>query len=103
MLQLWRMLVIVWKRLVNVTRSGLHRRLNAREAFPNLSRKETTHVQFMASKYAAAFQSPSGAGDARPTALNVIEDEGLCGSWGGKVALVTGCSSGIGVGARERT
>ena len=56
----------------------------------------------MASKYAAAFQSPSGAGDARPTASSIIEDEGLCGSWGDKVVLITGCSSGIGVGARER-
>ncbi|KAI5858205.1 short-chain dehydrogenase [Durotheca rogersii] len=37
-----------------------------------------------------------GPGDARPTGLQIIEDEGLVGSMGDKVALVTGVSSGIG-------
>jgi NAD(P)-dependent dehydrogenase (short-subunit alcohol dehydrogenase family) len=38
-----------------------------------------------------------GAGDARPTALQVIEDEGLTGKLHDKVFLVTGVSSGIGI------
>ena len=37
-----------------------------------------------------------GAGDARPTALQVIEDEGLTGKLSDKVFLITGVSSGIG-------
>lgn len=38
-----------------------------------------------------------GAGDARPTALQVIEDEDLTGKLNDKVFLVTGVSSGIGI------
>ncbi|KAH6908803.1 short-chain dehydrogenase [Coprinopsis sp. MPI-PUGE-AT-0042] len=38
-----------------------------------------------------------GAGDARPTALQIIEDEGLIGKLSDKVFLVTGVSSGIGI------
>ena len=38
-----------------------------------------------------------GAGDARPTALQVIKDEGLIGTLNDKVFLVTGVSSGIGI------
>src|ERR1700712_1966197 len=49
------------------------------------------------SPYAAAHSSPSGPGDSRPTALQIIEDEGLEGQLVGKVILVTGCSSGIGI------
>lgn len=49
--------------------------------------------------YADAHLSPSGAGDARPTALQVIQDEGLVNKLVGKVMLVTGASSGIGIDA----
>jgi NAD(P)-dependent dehydrogenase (short-subunit alcohol dehydrogenase family) len=38
-----------------------------------------------------------GAGDARPTALQIIEDEGLSGRLSDKTFLVTGVSSGIGI------
>lgn len=38
-----------------------------------------------------------GQGDARPTALQIIEDEGLTGKFQDKVFLVTGVSSGIGI------
>lgn len=46
------------------------------------------------SRYAAAHASPKGPGDARPTALTVVKDEGLVGQLVGKVFLVTGASSG---------
>ncbi|KAL0254788.1 hypothetical protein SLS55_009312 [Diplodia seriata] len=49
------------------------------------------------SRYAAAFASPNGPGDARPTALDVIRHEGLEGQLKDKVMLVTGCSSGLGI------
>ncbi|KAL2823210.1 hypothetical protein BDW59DRAFT_180782 [Aspergillus cavernicola] len=51
----------------------------------------------MTSKYTAAHQEPKGPGDARPTASQIISDHGLEGRLSGKVALITGCSSGIGV------
>jgi hypothetical protein len=51
------------------------------------------------SRYAEVHKIPNlrGPGDARPTALQVIEDEGLTGKLGDKVFLVTGVSNGIGV------
>ncbi|KAK5051958.1 hypothetical protein LTR84_002762 [Exophiala bonariae] len=51
----------------------------------------------MASKYAAVHVSPKGPGDARPTALQIIQDEDLEGKLSDKVILITGVSSGIGV------
>jgi NAD(P)-dependent dehydrogenase (short-subunit alcohol dehydrogenase family) len=51
----------------------------------------------MASKYQAAYASPKGAGDARPTALQIIKDESLEGKLEGKAIFITGCSSGIGI------
>jgi NAD(P)-dependent dehydrogenase (short-subunit alcohol dehydrogenase family) len=51
----------------------------------------------MATKYLAAYNSPNGAGDARPTALQIIKDENLEGKLEGKVIFITGCSSGIGI------
>ncbi|POS78046.1 short-chain dehydrogenase [Diaporthe helianthi] len=49
------------------------------------------------SRYAASHVKPQGPGDARPTALQVVEDESLIGKLTGKVVLVTGANSGIGV------
>ena len=54
-------------------------------------------ISTMASRYAAAHQSPKGPGDSRPTALDIVNDEGLQGKLVDKVALITGCSSGIGI------
>lgn len=51
----------------------------------------------MDTKYAAVHASPNGPGDARPTALQIVKDEGLEGKWDGKVIFITGCSSGLGV------
>lgn len=51
----------------------------------------------MPGRYTEAHASLKGAGDARPTALDVIKDEGLEGKLSDKVVLITGCSSGLGV------
>lgn len=48
-------------------------------------------------KYAAVHQSYKGPGDARPTALEIVQDENLEGGLTGRVVLITGCSSGIGI------
>lgn len=47
--------------------------------------------------YAAQHQEVKGAGDARPTALQVVEDCEVIGKLKGRTVLITGCSSGIGV------
>jgi hypothetical protein len=52
----------------------------------------------MSSRYAEAHKEENlaGPGDARPTALKIIQDENLVGKMTDKVFLVTGCSAGIG-------
>jgi NAD(P)-dependent dehydrogenase (short-subunit alcohol dehydrogenase family) len=49
------------------------------------------------SSYTAAHKNPQGAGDARQTALQIIKDENVKGKLGGKVIVITGTSSGIGI------
>ncbi|ATZ47691.1 hypothetical protein BCIN_03g00030 [Botrytis cinerea B05.10] len=49
------------------------------------------------SSYALSHEHPSGPGDARPTAQQIIQDEGIEGQWANKTILITGCSSGLGV------
>ena len=49
------------------------------------------------SRYHAAHQSLNGPGDARPSAMQIVEDEGLVGKLSDKTMLVTGTSSGIGI------
>ncbi|KAL2839880.1 putative short-chain dehydrogenase/reductase [Aspergillus pseudodeflectus] len=51
----------------------------------------------MTTRYADVHKNPQGPGDARPTALQVIRDEGLENQLSGKSVLITGASSGIGV------
>ena len=48
-------------------------------------------------RYASSHTSPSGPGDARPTAAQIIADNDLVGALSGKIFLVTGGSSGLGV------
>ncbi|KAL0930048.1 WW domain-containing oxidoreductase [Colletotrichum truncatum] len=49
------------------------------------------------SRYAEAHVKPNGPGDARPTALQIIKDEGAEGKLEGNVIVITGTSSGIGI------
>ncbi|OOF90571.1 hypothetical protein ASPCADRAFT_510744 [Aspergillus carbonarius ITEM 5010] len=51
----------------------------------------------MSPDYTQVHQSPSGPGDARPTAHQIIKDQHLENQWDGKTILITGCSSGLGV------
>lgn len=60
----------------------------------------TAHSHIMPPRiqpYATAHQNPQGEGDARPSAIQIIEDEGLVNKLTDKVMLVTGSSSGIGI------
>ena len=50
----------------------------------------------MPNRYTAAHQNAGGPGDARPTALGIVQDEGLEGKLADKVIFITGCSSGLG-------
>lgn len=43
------------------------------------------------SRYAETFKNPSGAGDARPTAMQIVEDEGLVGNLQDKVNPILKC------------
>ncbi|KPM45242.1 hypothetical protein AK830_g1286 [Neonectria ditissima] len=49
------------------------------------------------SPYTAVHKNPQGPGDARPTALQIVKDNDLEGKLAGRVAVVTGVSSGLGV------
>ncbi|KAF5693103.1 reductase [Fusarium denticulatum] len=49
------------------------------------------------SRYAAVHTNTKGPGDARPTALQIIKDEGLENKLQGQVFVITGTSSGIGI------
>ncbi|KAJ5808440.1 hypothetical protein N7474_009709 [Penicillium riverlandense] len=49
------------------------------------------------SRYAEAHLNPAGPGDARPTALQIIKDEAAEGKLAGKVVVITGTSSGLGI------
>ncbi|RBR11241.1 uncharacterized protein FIESC28_09125 [Fusarium coffeatum] len=49
------------------------------------------------SRYADVHVNPQGPGDARPTALQIVKDEGLIGKLTDKVILITGGNSGIGL------
>ncbi|GKZ25365.1 hypothetical protein AbraIFM66951_008142 [Aspergillus brasiliensis] len=49
------------------------------------------------SPYTAVHANPQGPGDARPTALQIVQDSNMQNQLKGKVAVVTGVSSGLGV------
>jgi hypothetical protein len=49
------------------------------------------------SKYTEAHKNPKGAGDARPTPLQITADSNLTSKLKDKPLIVTGCSSGIGI------
>lgn len=48
-------------------------------------------------RYASVHQNTKGAGDARPTALQIVKDNDVEGKLTDKVVIVTGCSAGIGI------
>ncbi|KAF4634484.1 hypothetical protein G7Y89_g3614 [Cudoniella acicularis] len=49
------------------------------------------------SRYAPAHVNPQGPGDDRPTALQIVKDEDMENRLKGKVIIITGTSSGIGM------
>ncbi|MCJ1454955.1 hypothetical protein MMC28_005308 [Mycoblastus sanguinarius] len=51
----------------------------------------------MSNRYASVHQNTKGPGDARPTALQIIQNEKLENTLKDKTVLITGCSSGIGI------
>ncbi|GFG06202.1 short-chain dehydrogenase TIC 32, chloroplastic [Aspergillus udagawae] len=51
----------------------------------------------MTTRYADIHKNPQGPGDARPTAMQIIHDEGLEGQLTRSSILITGASSGIGI------
>ncbi len=50
-------------------------------------------------RYHDSWLHRNGPGDARPTALQIVRDEGLVGKLTGKNVVITGCSSGVGAEA----
>ena len=56
-------------------------------------------IAAMGSRYAFVHETDQldGPGDARPTAQQIINDSGLRDKLSGKVVLITGCSSGLGI------
>jgi len=48
-------------------------------------------------KYGPSHKDAVGPGDARPTALQIIQDNNMAGALKGKTILITGVSSGIGI------
>lgn len=49
------------------------------------------------SRYASAYENAKGPGDDRPTAMDIIRDEGLTNALAGKTALVTGANTALGL------
>ncbi|KAF4433167.1 hypothetical protein F53441_13768 [Fusarium austroafricanum] len=49
------------------------------------------------SRYAAAYLSPQGPGDERPTALQIVKDQDLLDKPTDKVILITGANQGLGL------
>ncbi|KAI8629747.1 putative short-chain dehydrogenase [Xylariaceae sp. FL1651] len=47
--------------------------------------------------YAEEHKAVTGPGDQRPTALKILEDNGLIQAWSDKVVLITGATSGVGI------
>ena len=48
-------------------------------------------------RYGDVHAQPNGAGDARPTAFKILQDEGLIGALRDKTILITGGTNGLGL------
>lgn len=48
-------------------------------------------------RYTYAYASPNGAGDSRPTAIQILQDEEIGDKLVGKVIVITGATSGLGL------
>jgi NAD(P)-dependent dehydrogenase (short-subunit alcohol dehydrogenase family) len=66
-------------------------------SIPQVSYIIITSAMSIAGRYHDANENRTGPGDSRPTAFEIIQDEGLEGKLTGKIAVVTGSSSGIGI------
>ncbi|KAI9152102.1 Short-chain dehydrogenase TIC 32 [Paramyrothecium foliicola] len=79
-------------------RYPLEKRKIQRAKYTTLSTtfQQTIKMASSLNPYATLYASPNGPGDARPTALQVIQDSDLAGKWVGKVVLITGGASGYG-------
>ena len=62
-----------------------------------LQSKISKHHSIMVVDYAKLHENPDGPGDHRPTALKIVELEGVNDAWKGRIVVITGCSSGIGI------
>ncbi len=87
---MWRVAVGVWRPLAFRQAFGARLIPTSWDTKAPLSR--------LMSKYAKVHESLNGPGDSRPTAMEIMEDEKMLGKLGGKVCIVTGGSSGIGIG-----
>ncbi len=59
-------------------------------------RRLPSTIQSKSPPHAAAHTNPNGPGDSRPTALKIVEDEGVRQTKG-KIIVIIGTSSGIGI------
>lgn len=82
------LLILYWYRTSNK---------NTHEHFQFERNSHTMSPSIPPAPYAAVHASPSGPGDARPTAAHIVTDNNLLNALTGKTILVTGGSSGLGV------
>ena len=53
------------------------------------------YANMSTSRYAAVHKNTNGPNDARPTAIQIVKDEGLIGKLAGKTVVITGCRSSV--------
>ncbi|KAI3579443.1 glycoside hydrolase superfamily, partial [Fusarium oxysporum f. sp. albedinis] len=68
-----------------------------KDAIESLFTYLLSYINAMADRYVTIHESPNGPGDSRPTAIQIIKDEGLEGKLSDQTVFITGCSAGIGI------